>query len=549
MGASAQPFVRRASPRGSMMVVRDMAKRTALAAALGGVVVAGGGSALAQPALPSVVGSLPEDTALALHAPRLGSLLGVGATLFSLWGRADPRLRQLRPDALLSLFLWGKAEDLPDPQSHGLDLDAPVVVRVLPDLQTAVVILPLLDGRRFRDWLGAIPAPSRVAVEFLGTPIDVLGPGTARPLACAVRAARAYCQVGESELAPGLAPLASHLGTPRATLGARPALARSWAEVSSSADWTVLARPRLLVRGLVRHYRHAQVRAARFASPERRADLARHLIQIERRSGRWVEHLDALALGVAAGVGGARISVVAELDGVGARRLSAALPSDSGRRQLRRWASTPALFSLFLHARPDPVARLGRIFGVDLNPAELDGSLAILALSVDGTAPTARKSSREPLRFREILSSAVAVGLSRGPKRANPLGPIALVSGLPSNLSSNVPSTLDGPASEEYRVFGRGASGRYAALRRWRTAQEMALAPPEGFFFATLDLGAVDASLAAARISRDHRAELQLVEQMRRRAGPMLDRLGRIRVIGNANSSRRQVRLRVQLGR
>ncbi|MEL6184830.1 MAG: hypothetical protein AAFU79_09415, partial [Myxococcota bacterium] len=176
-----------------------------------------------------------------------------------------------------------------------------------------------------------------------------------------------------------------------------------------------------------------------------------------------------------------------------------------------------------------------------------------VGLSRSPTAPKlAARSvpSRAPMRngaYRGVTGSErqrVELARTRAPRGVTG-------NGAPRGVTGNGGGPMRGSQAvlERHKIFGRGSAGRYAALRRWRTAQEMALAPPEGFFFATLDLGAVDASLAAARITREHRPELQLVEQMRRRAAPMLGRLGRIRVVGNANPSRRQVRLRVRLGR
>ena len=498
-------------------------------------------------AMPEAVRQLPAKTAVAVYAPRLQPLLEGARRALSVGLHGGAARRSSSPHGALAALLWGRERPCGPAPEHGLDLEGSVVIRVLPDLGSAVFILPVVDRDQFRRWLGALPAPSQDILERDKTPISVLGARTPWPLACAFRKAWAVCQVGLGPPGDGLAPLAEHLpsGDPQKgpRLGSRRALTRIWPKTPTKGprpEWTAVIRPRLLVRGAFELYRQHQLHANRVASRDGWAQLAQRMMHQEEQSVRWARALEAVALTGSMTDSTFDISLMAELTSPAARQLARVLPRGSSRRQLRRWVRTPALLSLFVHAHPVLVARLGRTLGLDMDARSLDGSIGVLALGVNLRAPSARRTSPEPLRLHDLFPYALAAGLG-GPEV--PARGASLASFVAHSSTSMVAETV-----ERHLVVGSRASGAYAALRRWQAAHAMGPPPPDGFLFATVDLGAIDAALAGARITRDHRPELRRLERFRRRWTPVWEGLESLRLVGTADPTRRRVRLRLRLG-
>lgn len=522
--------------------------------------VATSSPAKAETPLPPALSAAP-DTAVAVHAPRLREVLATLAQLGVTAGRLRPELRRASPTEVAAMLMWGVRRRTPAREktsAHGLDLDGAVGLRLSETLETAIVTLPIRDALEFRAWLRRLPAPDRMELELLGTPVDILAPDSRVPVACAVMKARAVCQIGVAGR-DSLGPLEAELAeaNQRAT---PPSWAAAWRALPPS-DWTAVIRPDLLASAGMRLYTQSSLRSHRFHDEARHKALGERLRQLERMTRNLSRQVHALALGVQADATGSSVTMVAQLTPEAGSRLRA-LSSGHADPQLRRWASTPALLSLFMRGDPSRVAELARRFGVKVDPARLDGGLGLLALGLDLRSPQAL--GRAPFTWQDVFPSAIGVALRRerapgltymtssavmpvaaievgGRRRARPpeiRTPTQVIRSLPNVQTAQL---------ERHVVAGTGPGGLYAALRRWRTARASSIRPPHGFFFATLDLSAIDAAFEAERVGPAHRAELRLLDQVRRRVSPMLRRVHRVRIVAR-QPRRTQLEVQVSLG-
>lgn len=462
-----------------MAAVSSMPRRASQILAMVGGLLAPG-VAVAGP-LPHALASLPDDAPFALRAQHLHRA----------WSDIAQLARSLDWEAVADVLstLAGPGGLESTAPEMGLDPEGPVVLAPDANLESLLVSLPVRDPRRWIEWLEAHTGSRALRLksrEHLSFIIPVAVPG---PVLCGVGTHHAACQIGPAAGDPSglqayLRRLDLHIGT-RKWAGDR-RLAKAWAQLAPGT-WHLLARPAPTVRAAEALVRRHPMLAGPLASPD--------LVSMTT----WaLEQADAAAR--ASKVWGATLRSEGNL----ARAVLLAwttpehgprdLPRSPPDANLRRWASTPAAFRLYMRSGPGRASRLLRALGIDV-PPHPSGELGLLVYGVKDRCPKATRPN-----LTDLFHHAVAVGLDRHPRQP-----------APSPLRSD--SSL--VVVEDLMLTASGPLGARAAVRRLRYSQRTVLRPPEAFLEASLDLGALAASMEAHRPDHPHPNDLRLLERLR----------------------------------
>lgn len=255
----------------------------------------------------------------------------------------------------------------------------------------------------------------------------------------------------------------------------------------------------------------------------------------------WLEETRLVVLGLDLDRGRVRGKLHAFLERPAAERLSGLVASELPDTPLVAWSNTPALSRLLLRLQPAAASRVFAWLGLDLPAAAVDGSFAALLLGVDTECRAARSSAQDPRARLFYLPLAAAVGLA-GSLSADRLvlaapeeGPPPLFSGVRFRVGADartlhaehLGSPLEVRLLDQVALMGTGHGAAAAAERRW-TAPAAPRAESSGFMELSVDLAAVRAALAAARLEGASNQELKRLRAAEQRIDLWLGDMRRI---------------------
>lgn len=515
--------------------------------------------------LPETLAGLPAETSVAFHVPRARLLFAELERMRPALSLFVPAARELEAEPLLALLAWGHAPgEEHTARPSGLDPEGPVFVRATGTLDAAVIVLPVADPEKTKAWLLGLPTPSLDRVQTELGEVVLIAEQSSLPVACVVGEKTLTCQIGHPVMG-GLSPLLAQLRPAGPRLGAMPAMVSGYAALPDDADWTALIRPAALATALANRWSRTMEFAHRLHPAAVRKEVHRKVAKVHDAARSYAHLFEGIALAGRSERGRSTVRAVVQTSPTGAAVLGRWLGPSGGGEALRTWASSPALFGLFLRAQPRLVASIAEGLGVDLPDASLDGTLALLTFGIDTHCPQARAEAGSG--FAALFPSAVAVGL-RGPSAAKmvperferafsvvrELGQVTFV-----DTSARPPLVFEGRhhGRFELRVLddvflvGTGPLGAHAAVRRLSRSKEHA-GPPSAeapFFRAALDLAAVDAAISATRVEPEHRVELRWIDRMQRRLSPLLAQMRRVEVSAHLGETKRSLRLDLAMGR
>ena len=410
----------------------------------------------------------------------------------------------------------------------GIAVDREIALILDPHTEVAIVRFGLHDRRRFEAWLSRTVPEDRRSMDLGRERAIVLYPDSELPIICLLRVSHAHCQLGvgrgqrpgaalQKLMAHGMRPLSDSVDV----IAVRP-------QLHEDPDLTAFIRPKLLTPMFDGWAETRSRRSSRFdgASPHHstggRSSDGVALVRSSLAQGR----LFALSFSFERGAFDTRMHAV--LEARAAARLASLVASAPPDVSLSSWTRTPALARMLMRLEPDVAAFFLGALGFQLSSQAVNGSMGILLLGIDSECRAAKSQVKDPRAHLFYLPMAAAVGL-RGP--VDPRVAIRVDSGehgfslfsgvrfeegaSPQSLKAeHFGSPLEVRASEQVLLLGTGEGTLAAAERRWGARNE-ALPPPGGFFELSVDLAAVRAALAAARIERssDDLKRLRSLEQ------------------------------------
>ncbi len=483
--------------------------------------------------------------------PSFGRPLGAQITE-AIWGSGYrlPSIEGMRPvDPRRVLTADGLRE-------AGIDAAAPFVV--IPDVRAGVSVFRfgLTDRRAFESWLDRIGGRDRRRIAIGAESASVLALDSERPITCLPRHTQAICQLGASAGTNPVAHLERAISAGGPTYSRLAGVLSAYQRLPRDGVAYAFFSPGPLARDAAWTNAAHERRRTRFGDARARAAAEEQIRQTTARLFKWSRWIEG---GAAAVIADERAGVQVQLtpSGIGRRLIAEALPERTTADLIGRWADTPALFSVLVHADPGFVQRAALGFGFDLPKDVLTGTIGLLGLGLDSECPSAKRGSSRELDWAFLVPSALTVGLATAaaadrvqhllserftvtPLRKTPWisdarPPIAgLAAGSPYEIH-----VLDG-----MMIVGTGVGSGAAALRRLASITRLGPEPERApFLRAAVHPRAIDAAFAAGAFGRDHRRELLAIEALRLQLKPVLERIDAVTLEASASEDHEHVAL------
>lgn len=462
--------------------------------------------------------------------------------------KLEAQLDRLSPSAALQrVWFEGIAEVIGGPVNPatfrrlGIGVDRELGLIFDPDANVAIVRFALSDRRRFEAWLARTVPEERRSMEIGRERAIVLYPDSEMPIICLLRVSHAHCQLGTGEEErPGRA--LQRLTTE----GIRPLAEASdfkllRAGLDEHADALVFVRPKRFTSGVDAFLEARTRRAHRFASNRDQRGMHGRAESRARLLRSWLSEgrLAALSLSLDRGRVDGRLQVV--LEPRAAERLAVLVPTDPPSNDIMAWSDTPSLARLLLRLEPSAAAALYELLGLQLPSDSVDGSFSAHLLGVDTECRAAKSLAKDPRAPLFFMPVAAAIGL-RGPVDAKTMimqpgsaGARALFSGVqlePTGTdgqtfrAEHLGSPLEVRMLDGVALMGTGHGAAAAAERRW-SARVAPRSRRNAFLELSVDLAAVRAALAAARIERSNE-ELKRLHAMEQKMDLWLAEMRRL---------------------
>lgn len=482
---------------------------------------------LAPVGLPEALAHLPDDVPITIVLPSPERF----------FRKLEARLERVAPSASAfahQAVLDGLVEVIGGPvqpstfRRLGIAVDREVALISDPEAGVTIVRFALHDRRRFEAWLSRTVPEERRSMDLGRERAIVLYPDSELPIICLLRVSHAHCQIGTGHgqrpgealsrlVSAGIRPLSDAADVQ----AVRPHL-------HEDADLMAFIRPKLLIPSVEAWADARTRRSRRFRGAAEHTSSSVHSKYVVRVARSWLGGSRLLAFSFAFDRGAFDTRMHAILEGPAAARLGAFVSSEAPEAVLATWSQTPALARLLMRLEPSAASALLEALGLDLSADALNGTVSALLLGVDSECQAARSLVKDPRAHLFYLPMAVALGL-RAPVDARRMfrsgsegESTSLFSGVrfregadPRTLQAeHFGSSLEVRVLERVLLMGTGEGTVAAAERRWDARIDRP-SNSGGFLELSVDLSAVRAALASARIERssDDLKRLRAMEQ------------------------------------
>ena len=493
---------------------------------------------------PKELEDVPSNTSLVFFFPKVSSLIRDLSSTYSLLLTLQPQLKGKNPGDTISALLWGaQQKSLLDanPQSTGIAFNKPTSIRFSNNFHTAVVSLPLQNKEAFINWLRSIKAPNQSERAIDGHQGVILAPSSIHPIICVVRELQGLCQINALEK-NSLQPLKTHLNPSQTTWKTDQSIHSAWNNLPKDIHMGILGKPSRLVQDVYQVWQKQLEYQTRLLDSKQREILLEQYKAFSQRTLQRVSLATAIAGSTSRNNNQIQFEAIVGLSSEGVKHLHSIIPPAHKDSIIYRWASTPALFGLFLRLNPSFVANICKNFGLSVPVQDLTGALGLLTFNLDTAGPHAfrRPQSLEgTYGWTLVLDSTFALGLK---KQSAPH-----TETLKYTTTSSV-HLKSIHLYEDMLLAGTSPMSNYAAKRRLKSLSHLdSFRPlqPNAFAWARLDIATLNAILSSRTLSEKHREELIWLETTRQKLSPILIYVRQVEFGGQLSDNNLRLSLKV----